>query len=458
MNKAARNPRITIFFVPSFLAIVAMLVLIAGCGRRDAQATSAEEKDAAEARAMSVRTEPAQLRTIAETINGLGTCEALLDKTAVLAPAIEGKVQKILIKPGEQVKAGQPIVQLDTQLAQANLEEKVSTRDGLKASLRLLKSLPRPEEQKSYHLAIDEAQVALRKAEAALDRLRPLREKNDIPQQQLFEAELALKQAQIAKEKAENQLELALLGPRAEAVAEADAHIITAEAGITLAQAQLNSLTLRSPIDGVADRIACKLGQTLAAGAPIADVVDIRQLNVIVWLPALEAANIRLGQQARVYSCDSRPSREGSSACKTIPGEVIFVGQTVDPQTGNLPLRILIENPEKLFTLGQTVAAEIIIGEKADALAAPVEAVDDLGAGPQLSVVRERKSAVLHPRLGMRDKHWVEIEGTDLKPGEPVIVEGGYNLPEGTKVEAATESNENGRNEIDPPAGAATAP
>jgi multidrug efflux pump subunit AcrA (membrane-fusion protein) len=441
----------------SLFAVAMVLVLVAGCGRRDAQATSNAE-DSGEGRAVSVRTAPAQRRTIAETINGLGTCEALLDKTAIIAPAIEGQVLEILIKHGDTVKGGQPIVQLDPRYAEANLREKISTRDGLKATLRLLQSLPRSEEQTSCRLAIEEAKIALQKAETIVERLRPLDEHKEISHQQMFEAELAVKQAKITLQKAENQLEVLLLGPRAEAVDEANAHIITAEAGIALAQSQRDLLTLRSPIDGVVDRIACKLGQTLAVGSPIGEVVDTRQLNVLVWLPAFDAANIHIGQQAEVYSGDSLQRQNESSELGAVSGKVSFVGHVVDPQTGGLPIRVLIDNPKSRFALGQTVTAVIAVREKTEALAVPVEAVDDLGAGPQISVVRDAKTVVLHPSLGMRNKQWVEILDTDLKPGEAVIVEGGYNMPEGTKVSLETASKAGDENKTEPHAGAAPAP
>jgi multidrug efflux pump subunit AcrA (membrane-fusion protein) len=442
----------------SVFAVAMMLVLVAGCGRRDGQATSNAGEDSAEGRAVSVRTAPAQRRTIAETISGLGTCEALLDKTAVIAPAIEGQVLEILIKHGDAVKAGQPIVQLDPRYAEANLREKISTRDGLRATLRLLQSLPRSEEQTSCRLAIEEAKIALQKAETIVERLRPLDEHKEISHQQMFEAELAVGQAKIALQKAENQLEVLLLGPRAEAVDEANAHIITAEAGVDLARSQRDLLTLRSPIDGVVDRIACKLGQTLAVGAPIGEVVDTRQLNVLVWLPAFDAANIHIGQQAEVYSGDSPQRQNEGSELGTVSGKVSFVGHVVDPQTGSLPIRVMIDNPKSRFALGQTVTAAIAVREKADALAVPVEAVEDLGAGPQISVVRDAKTGVLHPRLGMRNKQWVEILDTDLKPGEAVIVEGGYNMPEGTKVSLETTSKAGDQNKTEPHSGTAPAP
>ncbi len=67
----------------------------------------------------------------------------------------------------------------------------------------------------------------------------------------------------------------------------------------------------------------------------------------------------------------------------------------------------------------------------------PVEAIHDggeEGEGAVLNVVREGKSVILHPKPGVRDNRWIEVLDTDLKPGEPVIVEGGYSLPEGTEV------------------------
>jgi hypothetical protein len=47
---------------------------------------------------------------------------------------------------------------------------------------------------------------------------------------------------------------------------------------------------------------------------------------------------------------------------------------------------------------------------------------------------------VLHPQLGDSQGGWTEVAGTDLKAGEPVIVEGGYNLPEKTAVKLSDDA------------------
>ena len=113
---------------------------------------------------------------------------------------------------------------------------------------------------------------------------------------------------------------------------------------------------------------------------------------------------------------------------------MIFVGQVIDPQTGNLPIRIFIDNAEGRFAVGATVAASITVREKPQALVVLTAALDNRGRTPRLHVVRQGMSFSLRPRLGLRNKTWVEVEGTNLVPGEPVIIEGGYNLPDGTPV------------------------
>ena len=87
----------------------------------------------------------------------------------------------------------------------------------------------------------------------------------------------------------------------------------------------------------------------------------------------------------------------------------------------------------------------ITVDEHSGVLEVPSQAILDLGEGPILSVVRDGKAVVLHPEAGTPHDGWVAVTGTDLKEGEPVIVEGGYNLPEGTAVkpeEAAVKSEE----------------
>ena len=177
MSQTVRCPLIPRDHWSLLMLLPSILMAVFVCGCRAGAAAPKEEDAEKEQEAIVVRTQPAQRRTIAQVVQGLGSCEALLQKTATLSPAVEGQVREILAKPGDAVKAGQPIVQFDTRIAEANFNEKKATRDGLEASLRLLKTLPRAEEQAQYRLAIDDAKVSVEKAASVVDRLRPLLER-----------------------------------------------------------------------------------------------------------------------------------------------------------------------------------------------------------------------------------------------------------------------------------------
>ncbi len=52
---------------------------------------------------------------------------------------------------------------------------------------------------------------------------------------------------------------------------------------------------------------------------------------------------------------------------------------------------------------------------------------------------------MLHPSdVGRPQEGWVSVAGTDLKPNEPVIIAGGYNLPDGTPVKIGGKDEDEG--------------
>jgi multidrug efflux pump subunit AcrA (membrane-fusion protein) len=424
---------------------IPLAVALAGCGLHGGTAPEDEKHGDEHEAHVEVKTEPARLGTLTETVEGLGRCEALPDHIATLTPAVEGHVHELLVAQGDAVKKGQPIVELDTAVARADLEEKTATRDGLKASLVLLKSLPRAEERRGTELTVEQAKLAVAQAREAADRLRPLLARREVSEQQMFIADKALEQAVIQQQMAEAQLKVMMIGPRPEAVAEAGGKIKTADALVDFSKAHLDYHTIRAPIDGVLDSLHCHPGQTIAVGTPIGEVVDSRQVFASIWLPPRSAASVKIGMAARIGHGDARDPGPDTSAEeeKEMVGKVAFVGRVADPQTGNLPIRVLVDNPAGRLTIGQSVRVAIIVDERKGVLQVPADAVLDLGEGPILNVVRDGKTVVLHPQLKTPHGRSIEVAGTDLKEGELVILEGGYNLPEGTLVKTAGEKKDN---------------
>jgi RND family efflux transporter MFP subunit len=346
-----------------------------------------------------------------------------------------------LVAQGASVQAGQPIIELDTSLPAADVAEKVAGRDAAAAALELLESLPRPEEQRINQLAIEQARVALERAQSLLDNLKPLEARNEVSQQQMFDAQKAVEQARLQKESAEAQFRVSMLAPRAEAIAEAKARIGIAQRAANTSQARLDLHVIRAPVDGVLQDLTCHPGQTIAVGAPVGEIVDTRQVYVRAWLPPRSAREVRVGQKAKVFidmhfeAAVGAIGSEGASDTESfLSAEVVFVGRVADVQTGNLPVRCLVENSDGQLAIGQTVGLAITVHAGAEVLSVPAAAIFDLGEGPVLCVVRDGKAMQLHPQLGISEDGWVAVSDTDLDAGEQVIVEGGYNLEDETPV------------------------
>jgi multidrug efflux system membrane fusion protein len=264
-------------------------------------------------------------------------------------------------------------------------------------------------------LAVAQAKLAMDKAQSQVDRLQPLRQRNEISRQQMYEAELVLAQARLQVQTAESDLKVLLLGPRLQAVEEAQAKITVAEKAVVAAETDLALRTIRSPIAGTLDSLACRLGQTLAVGSPVGEVVDLEKLDALCWLSVRDAVRVRAGQAAEVNASGSerRKQEPWEAGPETIRGQVVFVGRVVDPQTGNLPVRIRVENVSGRLVSGQSVHVAITVDQRPGALAIPAEAVQDMGEEQVFSVVRGGKSVLMHAQLGIQDRNWSQVQASE---------------------------------------------
>ena len=223
-----------------------------------------------------------------------------------------------------------------------------------------------------------------------------------------------------------------MIGPRPEAIAEAEGKIKTADALVAFSQAHLDYHTIRSPIDGVLDSLTCHPGQTIAIGSPIGEVVDTRQVFA-VGLARRPRRRRRCGVGQAAGSGRRMPRRRadaGRAEDEEMAGKVAFVGRVADPQTGNLPVRVLVDNPPG--RLDHRAVGPGVDHRGGTQGRAPGPGRRDprpgRGAGP---VRRPRRQVGRAPPRGRRAARGLGGRlGTDLKAGEPVIVEGGYNLPE----------------------------
>ncbi|RKH42670.1 HlyD family secretion protein [Corallococcus sicarius] len=223
-------------------------------------------------------------------VSGNGRIEAKLVDVAAKEPL---RVKEIVVNEGDLVKPGQVLVQLDTTTLESSLAEANANLAAMQESL-----------------AVAQASIARQKSEIELATIEADRARKLVAQGAGSQRELDVRTSQLATTQA--------------SLAEAEATVKTSRQQIEVARASAATIktriadaTLKSPATGrVLYRLA-EPGEVLAPGGPALTLVNLEDVYMEIFLPASEAARMKLGSEARL-TVDFEPDR-------SIPGYVSFV-------------------------------------------------------------------------------------------------------------------------------------
>jgi len=173
--------------VKALLRTVCVLLVLAGAGAAtwwyvkirpetgQAGAQTAPLAPAAAPRGMPVEVRPVKVTTIEETITVVGTLRS--NESVLVRPEVAGRIASFGFREGERVEKGAPLVTLDSDIYQAELEEAkanllLSRRNNERAVELFQRNAgtARQRDEAAAKLKVDEAKVAL--AEANLRRTR----------------------------------------------------------------------------------------------------------------------------------------------------------------------------------------------------------------------------------------------------------------------------------------------
>ncbi len=183
------------------------------------------------------------------------------------------------------------------------------------ARLAQLKSPPTEE-------AIKQAQAAVDQAEANLDNLLATKKDPIVLRAQVDAAYGQYQASASAVQIAQAKLDALKAGASQEQLAVARAQVRQAEASAATVQAQLDKMTIKSPIDGIVASKLIKLGETASPGTRLLTIANLDTVKLVVYVPETRIGAIALGQMAEI-SVDSFPNR-------TFTGEVIFISSKAE--------------------------------------------------------------------------------------------------------------------------------
>ena len=370
--------------IPSLALLFGAAVLLSGCN--DQSVASAQPPEPPEVSIVTVKAAPqAIFRELPGRIAPL--------RVADVRPRVSGIIVARLFEQGKEVKAGDPLYQID----------------------------PKP-----FEVELQAAEAALAKAEAAMQQAS----------QHAVRIETLTKSQ--AASPASNEVAIATL-------AQAKAEVSARTADVSRARLNLCYATIRAPIDGIIGAALLSEGVLVVQNEAHA-LATIQQLNS-VYADFTQSVNDlnRLRRDFERGDLD-RISEDAAKvrlvlddgASYPLAGKLLFSDAKVDAGTGQVTLRGEFKNPSRELLPGMFVRVQIEQGRDPDAIVVPPQAIQRNSSGAsEVFLVKDDNRIVAQPVRtgGLVDGQWLITEG--LKPGQRVVVEGFQKFVAGDAVKTS---------------------
>lgn len=283
--------------------------------------SSAQQSGPREAAAKKVQTELVTQESVRRALDVVGTLAAE-DEVTVSSQA-EGVVRRILADLGDQVKAGQPLVEIDREKLEYNLEQQKAAlaRTLTKYGATDVESLPAAEDTPDVRRALAE----LEQAKQARTRADELHKRQLIPQQSLEDAETTLRSKQA-------QYDSALHNAK-----NLRADIDASEAAAKLADRELRDTYIRAPFDGYIQKRLVTIGELVKSQMPVMSVVRVDPLRLQAEVPERMAPWIKVGQSIALQ-VDAYPG-------ETFNASIARISPGINTQTRTFAVEASAPNP-----------------------------------------------------------------------------------------------------------------
>lgn len=244
----------------------------------------------------------------------------------------------------------------------------------------------------SYEMSM----AALREAQDAYGRMKKLHDANALPDMQWVSVQEKLKQA---------------------------------EAAVAIARNGMNDTKLYAPISGVVAHKSADVGQTVAPGIPIVEIMDVRTLKVKISVPESDLVNLKTGASATIAAAD-----------RTYAGKLVEKGVVANSLSRNYDVKFVITTPDCSLLPGMicSVTVEEITP------ATDVAQMTGTVLPPQaVALDWDNCSYVWVKKNGVAQRQKVDVGGFDARgvvilsgitPADSVIVEGQQKLSVGLEV------------------------
>ncbi|MFW6367371.1 MAG: efflux RND transporter periplasmic adaptor subunit, partial [bacterium] len=356
------------------------------------------------------------------------TGDVLAVDKVVVAATKEGPISYCPWREGDEVKAGEKLVEIDRPVHRAEVKSAAAALAVANARLADLEAGTRPEE-------IDQARANVKKWQATLEetqnnyrRQAELAEKDFSSPQALDQARQRLDVAKAELASAEERLRMLEAGPTATDIAVQKALVEEAEAKLQLAKAHLDECTVTAPFDGVITQVHVRPGDLATPRSPLIEMFDPDSLVVRFSVPEAYAASVKPGLAIEAIM-DAMPGQ-------TLSGSIARVYPQLDRDTRTRTVEAKLEAQAKLMPY-QFARLILHLETIENAVTIPADAILETPDGKQVVfIIEDGKARRRKVEIGIEQQRRVQVT-KGLAPGENVVVTGNEMLKNGMQVRSS---------------------
>lgn len=213
-------------------------------------------------------------------VAGAGLIEASSRNIGVGTP-VGGIIEKVHVKVGDKVKAGDALFSIDARELKAELAVREAQVKTAKEQVDRLKQLPRPEELPPLQARLREAEQGLADSKAQYDMINSAALGEAAGREEVVRRRIAVAAAEARVEEARAQLALTQAGAWGPDVAIAQAQVDSAEAQLAAARVEIERRTVTAPVTGEILQVEVLPGEFAAAGAAARSLLQIGATDVL---------------------------------------------------------------------------------------------------------------------------------------------------------------------------------
>jgi membrane fusion protein (multidrug efflux system) len=367
---------------------------------------------------IAVRTTTVQRMAIQRQVDLAGTLMSP-DQARVSAEAA-GIVRQVLVEIGREVRAGDPLVRLETRELSLAVARAESALRQTRAQLGMhgpieSADVPPPDDQIG---SVRNAAAGRDDAQASYDRAKTLSARGLLSPVDLQAAETRLKVSEAAYQSAVDtaRAQKATLQDR--------------RASYDLAVKKLQDAVVRAPISGVVSDRPVQVGEFIGERTPVATIVQVNPLKLRTGVQERHAGIIAPGQAVQF--------RVESFGDVVFTGKVAYVSPSLDETMRTFTVEAIVDNSDRRLKPGFFAKGVIQTHRDEAVMAVPDTAVSTLAGVSSVYIIRDGKITQQGVTLGVRQKDlWEVVEG--LKGDETLAASRLNELATGVSVE-----NENG--------------